>query len=92
MCRWVVEQGIGLEHVGSKCINLWRMYEKMSSLVPVPTALALPFSAWPRLLSLPENSGIAEALRSGKVGSEAEHLVHQVCSLRSLASSCKAES
>ena len=80
MYRWVAAQGIGDEHVGSKCVNLWRMAERMSPLVPVPAAVALPFSAWPRLLSLPENGTVAGSLNSGTVtGLQAEALVQQVC-------------
>jgi hypothetical protein len=79
VCRWVVARGAGQEHVGSKCVNLWRMSEKMSASVPVPPALALPFSAWPRLLSLPENAHVAAALNTGRVtGREAFDAVQQV--------------
>lgn len=75
----MVDQGVGREHVGSKCVKLWQMAETMSPLVPVPTAIALPFSAWPRLLSLPENGGAAGALNSGDItGFQAEELVRQV--------------
>lgn len=78
----MVAQGGSREHVGSKCINLWRLSDRMSSRVPVPIALALPFGAWNRLLELPENRSVAAELGSGRVtGSQASDAVQQVCAV-----------
>lgn len=79
LCRWVVEQGVDEQHVGSKCVNLWRMSKMMSSQVPVPEALALPYSAWPKLLSLPENRSLATALHCDNIaGTDVEEHVLKV--------------
>lgn len=67
-------------HVGSKCLNLWSMSQKMSSIVAVPPAVALPFASLHRVLAMQQHKQIAAALEQGNVmGSEASALIEQVC-------------
>lgn len=66
-------------HVGSKCVNLWKLSRSLGPGICVPPAVALPFSCLEYVLRMPENSGISAALAEGNVADdEAEAALLQV--------------